>query len=148
MEKLPTWCVTNPSPALYDFESLTVIEQTARIYAKMNEMIELFNKLVDDTNDSINTFTESITGNLETYKIAMRQEFQDFIDIVNLKITDIETTVEKQNDTINKSIVYIKNNIGEWTVDTVNEMVRNGQLFIGTEYNEQTKALNIVLSEE
>lgn len=144
---MPRWVLTNEHPAVYDSESATVLEQTAKIYGKMNELIEDYNGFTSSVIERIAQFESSTSNNIEEFQVGIRQEFQDFIDIVNLKVSEIENAVKNQNETIDNSIGYIKNNIGEWTVNTVNEMVRNGQLFIGTEYDDTTKSLNIIISE-
>ena len=45
IEFLPPWVETGLQPAFYDKESGTVLQQTARMYAKLNELIKDFNSL-------------------------------------------------------------------------------------------------------
>ena len=42
---LPPWVETNIQPAFYDKESGSVLQQTARMYAKVNCLVRMFNKL-------------------------------------------------------------------------------------------------------
>ena len=64
LKKLPHWCITDIFPAFYDFESLTSIEQTARLYAAMQGIIEGCNKYSEELNKTIeefiNTFDNSV----------------------------------------------------------------------------------------
>ena len=51
IEFLPPWIETGLQPAFYDKESGTVLQQTARMYAKVNELVE-------NVNDYINQFKQ------------------------------------------------------------------------------------------
>lgn len=46
IEFLPPWVETNLQPAFYDRESGTVLQQTARMYGKINEVIKAVNGMV------------------------------------------------------------------------------------------------------
>ena len=62
VEFLPPWIETGLQPAFYDKESGTVLQQTARMYARVNMLIRMFNKLSKNTKttveDYINQFNE------------------------------------------------------------------------------------------
>ena len=49
---LPHWVLTDLQPAFYDLESVTSVEETARLYAKMQELITLYNEFTDRINKS------------------------------------------------------------------------------------------------
>lgn len=49
VEFLPPWVETGLQPAFYDKESGTVLQQTARMYARVNMLIRMFNKLSKET---------------------------------------------------------------------------------------------------
>ena len=55
VEFLPPWVETGIQPAFYDKESGSVLQQTARMYARVNMLIRMFNKLSKETRES---FTE------------------------------------------------------------------------------------------
>lgn len=65
VEFLPPWIETGLQPAFYDKESGTVLQQTARMYARVNMLIRMFNKLSKNTKttveDYINRFDELYT---------------------------------------------------------------------------------------
>ena len=104
MRKLPHWCLTDKFPGFYDTESGTAIEQTAKVYKAMNELIEEYNLWIDKVNVLIENFIKDTSGDYEIFKVAMRQEFQDFIDVVNLKI-------QSQDTVIADAVDYMKNNL-------------------------------------
>ena len=62
VEFLPPWVETGLQPAFYDKESGTSLQQTARMYARVNMLIRMFNKLSKNTKtvveDYINQFNE------------------------------------------------------------------------------------------
>ena len=62
VEFLPPWIETGLQPAFYDKESGTVLQQTARMYARVNMLIRMFNKLSKNTKtiveDYIDQFNE------------------------------------------------------------------------------------------
>lgn len=45
---LPPWVETNLQPAFYDLESGTVLQQVARMYAKVNELVGSFDKIAEE----------------------------------------------------------------------------------------------------
>ena len=44
IKRLPDWVVTDTQKAFYDLESSTAIEQTARLYGKMQELVAFATK--------------------------------------------------------------------------------------------------------
>lgn len=65
---LPPWVETNIQPAFYDKESGSVLQQTARMYAKVNCLVRMFNKLSKDTKETVDEY------------IAKFVELKDFVD--------------------------------------------------------------------
>ena len=65
---LPPWVETNIQPAFYDKESGTCLQQTARMYAKVNQLIRHFNDLSKETRETVAEF------------IAKFVELKDFVD--------------------------------------------------------------------
>lgn len=55
---LPPWIETGIQPAFYDKESGTVLQQTARMYAKVNEVIQSVNNQNETIGDYIDQFNE------------------------------------------------------------------------------------------
>ena len=65
---LPPWVETNIQPAFYDKESGSVLQQTARMYAKVNCLVRMFNKLSKETKETVDEY------------IAKFVELKDFVD--------------------------------------------------------------------
>jgi len=53
---LPPWVETNIQPAFYDKESGSVLQQTARMYAKVNCLVRMFNKLSKETKETVEEY--------------------------------------------------------------------------------------------
>lgn len=91
MVQLPRWVLTNPIPAVLDTESVTAIEMVAKLYGAMQGLIDEYNAFAERTEKSVNDFMNDSNADREVFQIAMRQEFQDFIDVVDMKVTEAET---------------------------------------------------------
>lgn len=142
MHKLPHWHITNKFPTLFDLETATVIEQTAKIYGAMNELIDDYNKYVDALNDSFENFKKAHDGDDELFRVGMRQEFQDFIDIVDLKIQELELYMKKNLKQTAESM--LKEIIDEME-ETINEFQKL-QNDLRIEMNEQTASVKLQLA--
>ena len=114
---LAHWCVTDFQPAIYDVDSATAIEQTAKVYAKMQELVTAYNTFVDNVNKHILEFEDGTNKSIEVFQVGIRQEFQDFIDIINLKIKD-------QDKVIADAVTYMK----EHLVQTIKDLNESGEL--------------------
>lgn len=93
MNLLPKWLLTPGIPAFNDYESSTMQEQTYKVYQAMNKLIEEYNKFVDDTNKVLTDFQAKYDEDIEVFTTSMRQEFQDFIDVVELKLLTVKEEV-------------------------------------------------------
>ena len=58
VEFLPPWIETGIQPAFYDKESGTVLQQTARMYARVNMLIRMFNKLSKETKKTVEEYID------------------------------------------------------------------------------------------
>ena len=137
MIRLPHWVLTDKFPALYDTESATVIEQTAKVYGAMNKLIDEYNNFVDNANGIIENFETSTNKDIELFKVSMRQEFQDFIDVAELKM---EAHVNEVADMVE----FIKTQVSVTVASVIEEMRENGEL--STEILEAFNAFDIELS--
>ena len=61
VEFLPPWVETGLQPAFYDKESGSVLQQTARMYARVNMLIRMFNKLSKQTKETVDHYVEEFT---------------------------------------------------------------------------------------
>lgn len=137
VEFLPPWIETGLQPAFYDKESGTVLQQTARMYARVNMLIRMFNKLSKQTKTEITNFEESTTETVNDY-INKFNELHDYVhdyfdnldvqEEINNKLDDMA-----EAGTLQEIITtYIQSNVA-WTFDTVAEM-KQGTNFVDGSY--------------
>ena len=138
IQLLPKWALTNTSPSFYDYENGSILEQTAKIHGKMNELIKDYNKFIDDINKSIEEFNSDTTNNIECFK-------ENIIKIVEDYIKTIDLIMSKQNLEINNAKDYMKENIVDTTTNIINEAIENGLITAGLNatYNSNTEGLTL-----
>ena len=113
MKLLPKWVLTGGLPASTDHESATCIEQTYKLYGAMQDLITDYNAFADKVNADILAHKEQYESDWETYQTSFRQEFQDFIDVVDLKIAELESeNIEFKNQAI-EELTNLKTSIEE-----------------------------------
>lgn len=88
MKQLPNWVLTNRKPGIYDMESATVIEQTAKLYKAMQELIEEYN------------------GDFTCLKTQLLNLMDDFITSMDLKI---DTAVDYMQTNLQETVTNIVN---------------------------------------
>lgn len=144
---LPPWVETGLQPAFYDKESGTVLQQTARMYAKVNQLTEAFNTFsestttfvndfVEDTNTEIARFEKDVSDTVDEY-IEKFNELHDYVEdyFENL---DVQQEINNKLDdmveqgTLQEIITtYIQSNVA-WTFDTVADMQVAPNLIAGS----------------
>lgn len=128
MIQLPRWVLTNEMPAFYESESVTAIEMVAKLYGATQTLIDEYNGFVERTEKTINDFMADATADREVFEIAMRQEFQDFIDVVEMRINAAEQ--------------YMKDNLSE----SITQLIDENEIVLSLDYDEATENLNLVIT--
>ena len=83
VEFLPPWVETGLQPAFYDKESGTVLQQTARMYARVNMLIRMFNKLSKQTKDEVERFETQVNEDMTQYKQDINETVANYIEQFN-----------------------------------------------------------------
>lgn len=121
MRKLPHWTLTQKRPSIYDTESATAVEQTAKVYGAMQELIDEYNDFVDKLNAEIEAFETSTNQDIECFKTTMTELQTNFIECIDTKIA-------KQDKEIADAVSFMKDNLGQYVVQVIDEMKTNGEL--------------------
>ena len=133
MINLPLWVLPEKFPSVYESESATALEMTSKLYGSMRDLVDDYNSFVKRVETLANQFEEGTNKDVETFKVALRQEFQDFIDVVELKLMSQDRNITKatneQNKRINESIEYIRVHLSETINNTIEQMRENGELY-------------------
>lgn len=95
MKLLPKWFLTGGLPAFRDGESSTALEQTYKVYQAMQSLINEYNEFADEVNKNYDEFVAKYGEDIETFTTSVRQEFQDFIDVVDVKIADLQRQISE-----------------------------------------------------
>lgn len=91
---LPKFIIPDTRPSAHDTESVTLLQLSGVLHGKMNEVITAFNDLEERVTKNINDYIGESQEDQEAFATALRQEFQDFIDIVDMKLSDINVKIE------------------------------------------------------
>ncbi len=137
IQKLPNWVVANKFPAFYDTESLTSIEQTARLYGAINQMIESYNTFISIVDEDLANFSQEYQHNNEVHEVSIRQLIQDFFD-------SVETKLQLQDSKIATVESSLTVNIGR----AVANEIQKGNVNVAMLYNENEENLEFAISEE
>ena len=122
MNTLPKWVLANPFPAIHDFESLTVLDQTARIYGAMNELIKEYNKMIEQ----LSNFTKSEQESREEFELKITKVIREFMCSWEQKTADLAQFAET----------------------IINEAIQEGRITITEVYDPDTESLNMVIGGE
>jgi uncharacterized protein Yka (UPF0111/DUF47 family) len=104
----------------FESRGKSATELLALHHAKLNECIKEVNSFTSSINLKMETFTKEIDDLLNVYKTSYRQEFQDFIDVIDLKLksTNLEfETVKLKIIEIEKSVENLTNEIKNFKPD-------------------------------
>ena len=159
INSMPPWVLTNPQPAFLESESGSVLQQTAVMYAKVNELVESYNSFTKNIDKAMNDFLIADAQSKQEHMSAIRQEFQDFINIVDLKILAMQNEIrnfednmdawKKQQENIIKNAEnYMKNNIVSTTETIVNDALANETIYAKMNYDAENESLSIVFSDD
>lgn len=87
-------------PASYDMESATAIEQTAKVYRAMNELINEFNKASEALEKAFLDHKEDMSKELECFKSCMSKALENHIKVVDMLISKQNLKIEAVDNKI------------------------------------------------
>lgn len=139
---LPPWAETNLQPAFYDLESGTCLQQTSRMYAKVNQLIRSVNEQNKTIADYVQQFTE-LRNFVEDYfdNLDVQDEINHKLDeMVNNGTFELLFTkyIAPYFETINRDIeeldtkVSSLNNISPTVVTSADAMVDHDKTYVLT----------------
>lgn len=118
--QLPNWCLTNALPAFHDYESLSAIDQTARLYGTMRGLIDDYNNFANQVNAKILEFVNDLNADQEQFKSEINQLVHDYIIALDMKVAHQDRQIEE-------TITYFKDNLSQAVTDLVNGMKNSGE---------------------
>jgi len=124
MRNLPNWILTNPFPAFYDSESGSSIEQTAKVYKAMQELIKEHNSFIEQ----LNTTIKNIDSDNEQFKECITKLVENYIKMIDEKIIQQDKYIDQE---VEKEVINV---------------INSGNIKAVGTYDETTESLDIQLS--
>ena len=124
MRNLPNWILTNPFPAFYDSESGSSIEQTAKVYKAMQELIKEHNSFIEQ----LNTTIKNIDSDNEQFKECITKLVEIYIKMIDEKIIQQDKYIDQE---VEKEVINV---------------INSGNIKAVGTYDETTESLDIQLS--
>lgn len=121
IKPLPSWAIINRFPAFYEGESLTAIEQTARIYGKINELIETYNRFVTENNAELTELETQVQRDLAC---AIRT----IINLTDSYITQVELRLTHQDRKLDEQYKALTDDITNTVDEVIQQMKEAGEL--------------------
>ena len=125
VEFLPPWVETGLQPAFYDKESGTVLQQTARMYARVNMLVRMFNKLSKNTKSVVEDYIDKF-NQLHDY-VYYYFDNLDVQEEINNKLDDMT-----EQGTLQEIVAAYLNSRAVFGYDTVAEMKEAENLLEGS----------------
>lgn len=123
IKNLPLWNLTSLNPAIYDNESGSAIEMTAKVYGKMQELVNDYNEFVNKLNNAITDHNNSVDKDIDAFKCAVTELLENYIRTIDLKVIHIDSSVSK----------IIKEEFDKLNIEEiVNNIINNIDLSSGT----------------
>lgn len=117
IEKLPTWAILKSRYAFRDVESDTAIEQTARLYQAIQDIIDSCNEFSKSIQNEVDTFTTNQSKDYEENKATLTKIVHEFIHSIDTKV---DTAVNYMTENLSESVQSMS---GEIIEGLVNEKV-------------------------
>lgn len=146
MRLLPKWAIVTPFPSIYDFESVTAIQQTARVYGAMNQMISEYNNFAEAINKEIVEFIGSSETEISNFKDSIEKRIRCKFEDMDAAFSKMKVDVTKYAD---EQIVKIWNDDLKDNLDQiVNEKIASGDINITLVYDPDTESLEMAVGGE
>ena len=117
--RLPYWVLTEKQPAFSETESRTAVEMVARVYGKIQELIDDYNSFVDTVNENIEDFESTTNQDLETFKTNLEKIIHDYIATLDMKIAHMERSMQEATSAMTT-------NLKDTVEQVVEDMKANG----------------------
>lgn len=136
-EKIPNMLILGNRPCHHDADAVTMLELAGTLHARFNEIVDECNTFTQNINNIVTNFKGETAEDQEAFRTALRQEFQDFIDIVNVKLetafnTGTVTSAMKE---------YIAEELTKYRSDLLNNLETYG-FITGAKVDEKIQVFN------
>lgn len=147
IENLPNWCLTNKYPSFHDTESATVLEETSKIYGKMQDLVNDYNLFANEVNNKIAEFTTSTNEDQECFKTEITKLIENYIESIDMKVAELLNEMKNDLAQIVQNMLD-SGEIDEEILNVFNRLDTRVKAIENTEYtlehNSTTEELNLV----
>ena len=143
---LPPWVETNLQPAFYDKQSGTCIQQTARMYAKVNQLVRIANEQWETIQNYINQFIE-LKDFVEDYfeNLDVQEEINNKLDemaedgtLTAILNNAVLPTIEAFESQVNEDIADLRGELSSIAsaspipVSSTSQMTDQSRIYVNT----------------
>jgi uncharacterized protein YdcH (DUF465 family) len=137
MIKLPRWLLPSSVPSVYDTDSKTVIEQTAKVYGAMRQLIEEYNAFSETMENAFNENNSANAAEIQNFKKSVEQRLR-------CQFEKMDAAFQKLAMEVN----HIDRNVIQVTTDIVNQAIVDGKITVAINYNPDTEEVEILTGGE
>lgn len=145
MRLLPKWALLDPPSPIYDLESVTPLQQTARVYAKMQEMIREYNEFADQINRETVEFIGSSETEISNFKESVEKRIGCKFKEMDAAFSKMKVDIAKYADA--KIVEVYQQMIHDQLSQIVSEKIASGDIDITLVYDPETESLSMTTGE-
>lgn len=149
MRLLPKWALLNPPSAIYDLESVTPLQQTARVYGAMNDMIREYNSFADQINKEIVEFIISGETEISNFKESVEERIRCKFEAMDTAFAKMKLDITSYADAkiVDTYQQLIHDEVSQTVSQIVSEKIASGDIEITLVYDPETESLNMTTGE-
>ena len=145
MRLLPKWALLAPPSAAYDLDSVTPLQQTARVYGAMNEMIREYNTFADQINKEIEEFVGASETEISNFKESVEKRIRCKFEELDAAFTKMKVDLTAHADS--KIAETYEQYMAGYAGQIISEKIAAGELKITLVYDPETESLNMATGE-
>ena len=138
---LPRWVLPPTFPSVYDSESATAIEMTAKLYGAMQKMIEDYNNFADQLNEEIKSFTGSSSEEISNFKKSIEERLICKFNDMDARLHEAKVSIHDYAD--QKIADIYEQYLDAHMSQLINEKIAAGEIEITLVYDPETESLDI-----
>jgi uncharacterized protein YdcH (DUF465 family) len=131
---------------VYETESATPIEMTAKLYGAMQKLIEDYNGFADQINKEIETFTSSSATEIDNFKKSIEQRLICKFNDMDARLNEVKVEIPAYVD---KKVADIyEQYLDGYMSQLINEKIAAGDINITLVYDPASESLSITTGGE
>lgn len=104
IKPLPNWVLTETYPAFYDSESLTAIQQTARLWARVQELITAYTEFVTEITNRVEEYERGVDDDIDAFKTYVNEKIAEQDGKIDEALADLEEALAGLDATVVQTV--------------------------------------------